>query len=333
MINVADNFSYLGQKPLDGRIKYDTLAAMKAMADSTLYDGCLAYCVATDKTYQWKSTNTVDADTGKWREFTSGGGTGGGHTIEDPEGTALTQRDTLQFGGDLEVSDDDENEKTVVAPHELTAAELTEIMSTLPSVPVRWKEGDGISISNDTISTDSSVYRSADTAETTIADNDYFPFYDTSATAKRKTLWSNIKAKLSEIYQAKLTAGTGISISDNTISVNGVLGGINYSVAEQDTGLKWIDGKKIYQKTINFGNLPNKTTKNIAHGISNLKRVIHISATWIQSETYSGSLETMGGDGDNGVDIYVNATNLSIITSTDRSNRFAYITVQYTKTT
>lgn len=61
----------------------------------------------------------------------------GGHTIEDSEGTALTQRDTLQFGGDLEVSDDDENEKTVVAPHELTAAELTEIMSTLPGQPTQ----------------------------------------------------------------------------------------------------------------------------------------------------------------------------------------------------
>lgn len=136
-LTIGDNFSYQGAKPLDGRIKYDTLAAMKAMADSTLYDGCLAYCVATDKTYQWKSTNTVDPDTGKWREFTSGGGTGGGHTIEDPEGTALTQRDTLQFGGDLEVSDDDENEKTVVAPHELTTEELTEIMSTLPGQPTR----------------------------------------------------------------------------------------------------------------------------------------------------------------------------------------------------
>lgn len=61
----------------------------------------------------------------------------GGHTIEDPEGTALTQRDTLQFGGDLEVSDDDENKKTVVVSHELTAAELTEIMSTLPGQPTQ----------------------------------------------------------------------------------------------------------------------------------------------------------------------------------------------------
>lgn len=42
----------------------------------------------------------------------------------------------------------------------------------------------------------SNCYQTTDTAETTIADNDYFPFYDTSATAKRKTLWSTIAAKI-----------------------------------------------------------------------------------------------------------------------------------------
>ena len=73
-LTLGDNFSYQGSKPLDGRLKYDTLANMKAVADATMYDGCMAYCVATDKTYQWKSTNTVDADTGRWREFSSGGG-------------------------------------------------------------------------------------------------------------------------------------------------------------------------------------------------------------------------------------------------------------------
>lgn len=72
-LTIGDNFSYMGAKPLDGRLKYDTVASMKAMADSVLYDGCLAYCVATDKTYQWKSTNDVDATLGKWREFESGG--------------------------------------------------------------------------------------------------------------------------------------------------------------------------------------------------------------------------------------------------------------------
>lgn len=74
-ILVGDNFSYSASKPLDGRLIYSTVASMKAVADSTMYDGCLAYCTATDKTYQWKSTNAVDETTGKWREFTSGGDT------------------------------------------------------------------------------------------------------------------------------------------------------------------------------------------------------------------------------------------------------------------
>ena len=43
-------------------------------------------------------------------------------------------------------------------------------------------------------------YSPSDTAETTIDDADYFPFYDSSATAKRKTLWSNIKAKLKTYF-------------------------------------------------------------------------------------------------------------------------------------
>lgn len=86
-------------------------------------------------------TDVSDGDVLKYDEteekWVNGGVSGGsGHTIEDPEGTELTQRDTLQFGGDLEVSDDDENEKTVVAPHELTMAELAEIVTPLPSVPV-----------------------------------------------------------------------------------------------------------------------------------------------------------------------------------------------------
>ena len=39
-------------------------------------------------------------------------------------------------------------------------------------------------------------YDSTDSAETTIDDNDAFPFYDTTASGTKKTLWSNIKEKL-----------------------------------------------------------------------------------------------------------------------------------------
>ena len=43
-------------------------------------------------------------------------------------------------------------------------------------------------------------YSPNDTAETDIADGDYFPFYDTSASAKKKSLWSNIVAKMKTAF-------------------------------------------------------------------------------------------------------------------------------------
>lgn len=53
-------------------------------------------------------------------------------------------------------------------------------------------------------------------------------------------------------------------------------GGVSYSTAEQDTGLKWIDGKDIYQKTIEFGTMPVNEEKDVAHGISNLAFLVDI---------------------------------------------------------
>ena len=72
-MQIADNFSYQGTKPLDARVKFATVADMVAVADSSLYDGCMAYVTATKLYYTYDSTNTVDATFGKWREYTSGG--------------------------------------------------------------------------------------------------------------------------------------------------------------------------------------------------------------------------------------------------------------------
>jgi len=54
-------------------------------------------------------------------------------------------------------------------------------------------------------------YSTNDTAETTLDDADYFPFYDTSATAKKKSLWSNIKSVLKTYFD---TLYKGISAHD-----------------------------------------------------------------------------------------------------------------------
>lgn len=135
-ISVADNFSYQGTKPLDARVKYASVSEMKNVSAATLYDGILAYVTGTKKYYTYDSTNETDPDTGKWREFESGGGSGGegGHTIEDYEGTALTQRDTLKFDDSFDISDDSTNEKTVVSLNKLAAGEMDDIVNPLPSV-------------------------------------------------------------------------------------------------------------------------------------------------------------------------------------------------------
>ena len=86
-INIADNFAYNGKKPLDNRTEYTTLAAMKAVVDANINEGCLAYNKEDGKYYKFLSTNTVDATTGKWREFETGGG---GQTYNDFTGATAS---------------------------------------------------------------------------------------------------------------------------------------------------------------------------------------------------------------------------------------------------
>lgn len=98
-ISVADNFNYQGQKPLDSRTTYATVAAMKAAADSSLYDGLTAYVSENQKRYEYKSSNTVDPTTGKWREYKTSGVPDGGTT-----GQVLKKRSDAD--GDVEWADD-----------------------------------------------------------------------------------------------------------------------------------------------------------------------------------------------------------------------------------
>lgn len=55
----------------------------------------------------------------------------------------------------------------------------------------------------------SNCYQTTDTAETDLQDTDYVPFYDISASGKRKTLWSNIKAKLKAYFDTIYSTFSG----------------------------------------------------------------------------------------------------------------------------
>lgn len=71
-LKIGDNFSYQGQKPNFDRDSFDTLAAMKAFPETSIDEGHISYCKEDGKNYQYKAANSVNAITGKWREFKSG---------------------------------------------------------------------------------------------------------------------------------------------------------------------------------------------------------------------------------------------------------------------
>lgn len=68
-IKIGSNLAFQGQQPNFERDRFATKAAMKAFPETSIDDGHLSYCAEDGNTYQFKSSNSVDAVTGKWRVF------------------------------------------------------------------------------------------------------------------------------------------------------------------------------------------------------------------------------------------------------------------------
>ena len=102
-------------------------------------------------------------------------------------------------------------------------------------------------------------------------------------------------------------------------------GGINYSTTEQDTGLKWIDGKPIYQKTIVYTNTSVSLVDLNIDEIVDIKGVSYLTdGTVFLLNTYAGDQYNMNLD--------ITNDTLTITTSGWAFSK-ANITILYTKTT
>ena len=111
---------------------------------------------------------------------------------------------------------------------------------------------------------------------------------------------------------------------------------MNYSLTEAKTGATWIDGSPIYKKTINFGALPNNTTKSVTHSIANLEYVIRLEGTILQGTMPTGNFKPIpllysSGDSSYNTECYVDKNNISMRCSNNRANCTAYVTIYYTK--
>lgn len=66
---IGDNFNYQGKKPNFERDSFTTLSAMKAYPETSIEDGHISYCEEDGNHYVFKSSNTINSITGKWRKL------------------------------------------------------------------------------------------------------------------------------------------------------------------------------------------------------------------------------------------------------------------------
>lgn len=121
------------------------------------------------------------------------------------------------------------------------------------------------------------------------------------------------------VEEAIKAAGGGASLPD-------------YSTEEQATGQKWVDGKDIYFKTVEFGALPNNAKKSVASGLTG-ETIINMCGIAKSSNDYS-PLPSTATNAIYTVTLGYDAEDheIDIFTATDMTSYYAYIVLYYTKT-
>ena len=104
-----------------------------------------------------------------------------------------------------------------------------------------------------------------------------------------------------------------------------------YSTTEHKTGRKWIDGKDIYEKTVDVGALPNATTKQVAHGVT-YDKVVSLRGICSNSDNAFLPLPAVATSSAYAIELSVDTTNIVITTAQDRSTFSGYVILEYTKT-
>mgnify|MGYP007038180465 CR=1 FL=1 len=342
---------------------------------------------------------------GVWVEQSGGGGGGGGHIYVDKDDEQMPPRGKAKFTGGLNLTDDSENNRTIVddnyeiipwttwqgysdaekAQHPnaiITGAPDCDGTLEIENMHLAWENPDPTSaFAGQNVIFDTDDYDGFELWCTVVSGltfkicgrkndsrvfgatcgtspNSYTTTYNRSLTKVSDTEWTindcyvqnsngarsiqnsyliplyvytykdDLIAKIKAIAHNVSTDASKCMLDENT-SVEDAL---SYSTTEHDVG-KWIDGKTLYEKTVDCGALPAAGNKTIAHGIINLDSIYEIRGVAIRPNTswYPLPFTTAGG---NAIGVDVNSSSVVIrVGTTDYSNYTeSYITFRYTKT-
>lgn len=130
----------------------------------------------------------------------------------------------------------------------------------------------------------------------------------------------------------KATSGLSENAQDNVI--NTLNEERSYSTEEVNTGKKWIDGKVIYRKTFNIGNLPNNTAKVVNFSIQNLNDITKVEGI-ANTTNIVLPIPYTSPDNTERISVYIAKVwgNITVNTISDMSTYYGCVTIEYTKTT
>jgi hypothetical protein len=284
----------------------------------------------------WKNVQYKD---GKYRTDEGGGG-GGSSTfagLDDvsfnniqngqvPKYNSTTQKweNANETGGGGTVTDVKVDGQSVVNP------QTGEAEITMPSVPVQDVQVDGTSVVNQ-----------QGVAEITMPTPPTIPVTDVKVNGT-SVVDANKEAQITsykEVTQAEYNALPASKTSDDILYCIKDAGGTDgfppliYSDEEREVGV-WRDGKPLYQKTINMGQLTSGGDEySVAHNISNIEYVIDIQcvAKNPSGNFYPVPIYRTGQTA--GIMIGVSSSHIFYRNNWTAMSNVCYCTVQYTKTT
>lgn len=125
-------------------------------------------------------------------------------------------------------------------------------------------------------------------------------------------------------------------VNNNATELTNVINAEEYSTNEVQTNKVWIDGKPIYRKVVNCGNLSNANPIIVPHNITNLDKLVGYSGFALRfsdNDYLPIPYVTFNPNNGGGITTYTDGTDIHIGTSADRSAYVGYVTLEYTKTT
>lgn len=317
---------------------------IKIKTEDSIYDSYISAITLTDENFVSYKTGNLRIDfTDRQRQQKREGTVG---TKLDISGGNITN--TLKIQGKTVATEEDTNKK-VTKTGDTMSGDLSLPNSKIKfsnNGGVEWKEsgyGDGFRIIPDFNGTDDSnklkIQGSTGKAGDNLNFNDIASISakngnvdfkgSVSAAAGFKGTWNGYTAD----FATANTENTWILVLKGTTIQHRLLM-TKFATYEQDTGLKWVDGKTIYIKTVKITSL-NSSNPQYQHGISNFGELIDIYGTGYWSGQGWQPIQRVVTDniGPYGLGLGdVNSTKFMLQVGTSYTGfQKAYITLKYTK--